>query len=157
MGSIDQKVANRNVRDFGWERAHEAVSRRPPISLDTVVARTHIYTYDATVWGLCIVHGPFLSTQTLYVTIRNFCIAVLLQNGQMVLYAPPWKLRPGTFCQPSSCAGSALPWRNDALCAGAWFSSVDAPPAVCPSYSLHRRRRRLPSLGALSLRHAVLE
>ena len=28
-----QKVANRNVRDFGWKIAHAAVSRRPPISL----------------------------------------------------------------------------------------------------------------------------
>jgi hypothetical protein len=36
--------------------AHEAVSRRPPISLDTIVARTHMYTYDAKVWdvfGIC--------------------------------------------------------------------------------------------------------
>jgi hypothetical protein len=33
-------LVNRNVRDFGWEIAHEAVSRRPPISLSTIVART---------------------------------------------------------------------------------------------------------------------
>ena len=35
-----QHVANRYVRGFGWEMAHEAVSRRPPISLDTIVALT---------------------------------------------------------------------------------------------------------------------
>jgi hypothetical protein len=32
-----EKVANRNVRDFGWEMAHGAVTRRPPISLYTKV------------------------------------------------------------------------------------------------------------------------
>jgi hypothetical protein len=54
-----QKVANRNVWDFGWEMAHKAVSRRPPTSLSTIVARTHMYAYDADVWDLSIVQGPF--------------------------------------------------------------------------------------------------
>jgi hypothetical protein len=36
-------VANRNVRDFGCETAHAAVSRRPPIPLSSIVARTHMY------------------------------------------------------------------------------------------------------------------
>jgi hypothetical protein len=35
---------------FGWEIAHVAVSRRPPISLDTIVARTKGYTHAAKVW-----------------------------------------------------------------------------------------------------------
>jgi hypothetical protein len=34
---------------FGWELAHAAVSRRPPISLPRIVARTHVYTYAAKV------------------------------------------------------------------------------------------------------------
>jgi vacuolar-type H+-ATPase subunit B/Vma2 len=38
----DAKVANRCVTDFGWEIAHAAVSRRPPIPLYTIVARTHM-------------------------------------------------------------------------------------------------------------------
>jgi hypothetical protein len=54
-----KNVANREVRDFGWEIAHAAVSRRPPISLSSIVARTHVYTYAANVWDLSIVHGPF--------------------------------------------------------------------------------------------------
>jgi hypothetical protein len=41
------------------DRAHEAVSRRPPIPLDTSVARTRMYTYAANVWDLSIVQGPF--------------------------------------------------------------------------------------------------
>jgi hypothetical protein len=45
--------------DFGWEIAHAAVSRRPPISLSRIVARTHMYTYTARVWDLSIVQGPF--------------------------------------------------------------------------------------------------
>jgi hypothetical protein len=42
----DEKVANRTVR---VEIAHAAVSRRPPISFDTIVAPTGGYTYAATV------------------------------------------------------------------------------------------------------------
>jgi hypothetical protein len=53
------KSSNRNVRVFGWENAHEAVSRRPPIPLYTIVARTHMYTYATKVWDLFIVQGPF--------------------------------------------------------------------------------------------------
>ena len=34
------------------------VSRRPPISLDTMVARTHRYTHAANVWGLSIIEAP---------------------------------------------------------------------------------------------------
>jgi hypothetical protein len=48
------------VKDFGREIAHAAVSRRPPIPLDTIVARTHMYTYAAKDWDLSIVQGtPF--------------------------------------------------------------------------------------------------
>jgi hypothetical protein len=54
-----KRVANRNVRDFGWEIAHEAISPRPLISFCTSVARTHMYTYAAKVWDLSIVQGPF--------------------------------------------------------------------------------------------------
>ena len=59
----NEKVANRNGRDFGWEIAHAAVSRRPPISLYTIVAHTEGYTYAAKVWDLSIVQGQdhFLS------------------------------------------------------------------------------------------------
>jgi hypothetical protein len=38
--------------------AHAAVSPRPPISLDTSVARTRVYTYAAKVWDFSIVQGP---------------------------------------------------------------------------------------------------
>ena len=71
------KVANRHVRDFGWEVAPAAVSRRSPISLDTMVARTEGYTNDATVWDLSLVQGPFSVAPRRGVTIRNFSIAVV--------------------------------------------------------------------------------
>jgi hypothetical protein len=54
----DAKVANRDGRGFGWGIAHAAVSQRPPISLDTIVARTRMYTYGAKVWDPSIVQGP---------------------------------------------------------------------------------------------------
>jgi hypothetical protein len=55
----NEQVANRNGGDFGWKIAHAAVSRRPPISLYTVVARAEGYAYDASVWALSIILGPF--------------------------------------------------------------------------------------------------
>jgi hypothetical protein len=62
----------------GREIAHAAVSRRPPVSLDTIVARTGGYAYTARVWDLSIVQGPFsvAPCQTLIVTIRNSSTAV---------------------------------------------------------------------------------
>jgi hypothetical protein len=35
------------------------VSRRPPVPLSRIVARTHMYTYAANVWDSSIVQGPF--------------------------------------------------------------------------------------------------
>jgi hypothetical protein len=74
----DQKVANRNARDFGWEIAHAAVTRRPPISLYTMVPRTGGYTYDVGLWDSSIVQGPFSAApcQTLtsrFATVSSLC------------------------------------------------------------------------------------
>jgi hypothetical protein len=56
------KVANR----YG---GREAVSRRPPIPLDTIVARTRMYTHAAKVWTgvatLCCSPSALLETETL--------------------------------------------------------------------------------------------
>jgi hypothetical protein len=70
-----QQVANRNGRDFGWEIAHEAVSRRPPISLYTMVARTEGYTCDASVWDFVYRSRAILCrpVPNLSVAIRNIC------------------------------------------------------------------------------------
>jgi pentatricopeptide repeat protein len=57
----DGQVANRDGRGFGWEIAHGVVTRRPPISLDTIVRRTGSYAYDSKVWDLSIIQGPSLS------------------------------------------------------------------------------------------------
>jgi hypothetical protein len=43
----------------GGRSLTRAVTRRPPLSLDTMVPRTAGYAYDATVWDLSIVQGPF--------------------------------------------------------------------------------------------------
>jgi hypothetical protein len=73
-----RKWRNRDFKGyFGWEIAHEAVSRRPPVSLDRVVARTGGYAYDVGVWDLSIVQGPFSVTcQTLELRFATFFIAV---------------------------------------------------------------------------------
>jgi hypothetical protein len=59
---------------FGWESAHAAVSRRPPISLSRVVARAEGYTCDANVWDLSLVQRPFSvgPRQTLLVRFATF-------------------------------------------------------------------------------------
>jgi hypothetical protein len=84
LSCSDEQVANRDVRDFGRDR-HEAISRRPPISLHMVVARTGRYTHAAKVWDLSIVKGPFsvapCQTLGLMFTIRNLCIAVCRRVG----------------------------------------------------------------------------
>jgi hypothetical protein len=41
--------------DSRWELAHGAVTRRPPIPLYTIVARTKGDTYDVGVWELSII------------------------------------------------------------------------------------------------------
>ena len=94
--SSDEK-ANRNVRDFGREIAHAVVSRRPPISLDKIVARTHMHTYAAKVWALSIVQGPFsvapcqtLTSRFAYVLHRCVPPAVLAY----ILTAPLLTLLP---------------------------------------------------------------
>jgi chemotaxis protein histidine kinase CheA len=56
----DAKVANRNVRDFGWEVAHAVVSRRPPISCYAIVARYHVYMCAARFWNSSSFKGHFL-------------------------------------------------------------------------------------------------
>jgi hypothetical protein len=62
------------IRDFGWEIAHGAVSRRPPISLFTIVARTGGYTHAASVWDTSLVQDQFLSppAKPCSASIRNF-------------------------------------------------------------------------------------
>jgi hypothetical protein len=58
-----QTVENCQVRGTFWVGGalHEAVSERPPIPLDTIVARTKSFTYAANVWALSIIQGHFLS------------------------------------------------------------------------------------------------
>jgi hypothetical protein len=62
------------ARSLDWRACHTpsgAVTRRPPISLDTMVPRTEGYAYDVAVWDSSIAQGPFsvapCQTLTLYV------------------------------------------------------------------------------------------
>jgi hypothetical protein len=84
-----QKVPNRNVRGFGWEMAHDAVSRRPPIPLYTMVARTHMYTYDANVWDLSIVQGAFSVAAKLQCYDSQLFASLYVSGGFSPPRAPP--------------------------------------------------------------------
>jgi hypothetical protein len=92
--------------------AHEGVSRRPPISLSRIVARTHMYTYAASVWALSIVQGPFPIPNP-NVTIRNCfhrCKAVVCMVARRT-YAGVYSSRVSETPQdtPSCNPTDALP------------------------------------------------
>jgi hypothetical protein len=53
-----EQVANRDGVSGGGSLT-KAVTRRPPVSLYTMVLRTGGYTYGVGVWDLSIVQGPF--------------------------------------------------------------------------------------------------
>jgi hypothetical protein len=126
-----EKGANRNVRAFGGgDEPTRPVSRRlPPVSLSRMLARTEGYTYDANVWDLSIVHGPFsvAPCQTFTNgTIRNFSIAVCRAR-------PAGCSRTGTavFWSTTRCRqGSSTPTHTR--------TGVCRPPAREP----RQRRRR---------------
>jgi hypothetical protein len=77
----DEKVANRDVRDFGWAIAHAAVSPRPPNPSYTIVTRTEGYTCDAKVWDLSIVQGPFSVAPCQTVALRFATFSSLCEAG----------------------------------------------------------------------------
>jgi hypothetical protein len=91
----DGKVANRDFRDFGWEIAHGADTRRPPISLYPVVLRTGGYTYAAKVWDLSIMQGPFS------VAVPNVTIHELVHRCT-------GDLTPAYGCTASQCEARVL-------------------------------------------------
>jgi hypothetical protein len=55
---------------IGWEVAHAAASRRPPVSLSTSVARTEGYTYAAKVRDLLLGQGPFFDSNRALLSLR---------------------------------------------------------------------------------------
>jgi hypothetical protein len=69
------KVANRDFWDFGWRCAHGAVTRRPPVPLDTMIPHNEGYACDVGVWGLSIVQGPFSVAPCQTLALR-FAVAV---------------------------------------------------------------------------------
>jgi hypothetical protein len=113
--SSDGKVANRDVRDFGWEIAHEAVTPRPPIFLDTMVPRAGAILCRAvsnpSITILCFaVSNPSI-------TIRHFCAAA------------------GSWCTCARCSASGTKpscracW-NMGGCGGTKSSTTPPPSAL---------------------------
>ena len=62
-----------------------AVSRRPPISLYTMVPRTEGYTYDVGVWDWSIVQGPFSVAPCQNLRLRFATFASLYVDGNGVV------------------------------------------------------------------------
>jgi hypothetical protein len=52
------------------EPEHAAVTQRPPITLYTMVPRTHTNTFTASVWDVSIVQGPFSVAPVPNLTLR---------------------------------------------------------------------------------------
>jgi hypothetical protein len=57
----DAKVANRNVRHFGWEMSSRGRFATPAGTVYTIVDRTEGYTYAAKAWDLSIVRSRALA------------------------------------------------------------------------------------------------
>jgi hypothetical protein len=113
----DAKVANRYVTDFGWAIAHAAVSRCTLISLDTMLARTHMYTHAAKVWDLSIAQGPFsvAPCQTLalrFATFASLYTACTWSSHPCECWCWPWSkvefLRRGVSPAPPIGARPSL-------------------------------------------------
>jgi hypothetical protein len=68
---------------FGWGIAHAAVSRRPPISLYTSVARTRMYTYAPSVWDSSIVQ-PFSVVAPCQTPFVRFATPLLPPRAELV-------------------------------------------------------------------------
>jgi hypothetical protein len=101
----DDISANRNVRDFGREVAHAAVTRRPPIPRYTMVPRTGGYAHDVGVWALSIVQGPFSVAPYPTVTIwQLFHLPVL---NCVVSVCPPLRAPRRAATIPASAQKSA--------------------------------------------------
>jgi hypothetical protein len=79
VGQRSAKVANRDFKDFGWRSLNGAVSRRPPISLYTLVPRTGGYAYDVGVWDSSIVQGPLSVAPCLNPRLRFVMFSIWLQ------------------------------------------------------------------------------
>jgi hypothetical protein len=90
--------------------------RRPPNRSNTIVARTHIYTYDAKVWDLSLVQGAFsVAPCQPNVAVRYLSIAT--HPGRRKLYASTRR-----------CTGSATkPNAKYLSCAPAHRSSAGVP------------------------------
>jgi hypothetical protein len=65
-----REVANRGVRGFWVGDRSGAVTRRPPVSLYTVVLRTGCYAHDVEVWDLSVIQGPFSVAPCQTLTLR---------------------------------------------------------------------------------------
>ena len=106
----DAKAANRNVWGFGWEIAHAAVSRRPPISLSITVARTHMYMHAANVWvwNLSLVQGLFsvAPRQTFMFRFATFA-SLYRREGLLLGTSLLVPNHPFTHATPSTVRGRA--------------------------------------------------
>jgi hypothetical protein len=112
----DAKVANRNGRDFEWEVAHAAVSRRPLICLYASVPPYHMTTYDTNVGDFVPRSrtGFLPPCQTLVLRSANFCVAVCLTASMCVPQVAPLPEAPQADVQraPEQRRGPGRPPRT---------------------------------------------
>jgi hypothetical protein len=125
----DEKISRIVTGGFGCEIAHEAVSRRPPISLPRIVARTHMYTYAANVWDLSIVHGPF-SVAPCQTLVRPFASLYRVSHGGRHWWRQAWA-RWHTLVPHRTAAGwmrrLAIVHSDKLLLAAACYASLASP------------------------------
>jgi hypothetical protein len=132
------KVANFvTVRISGGEVAHGAVSRRSPIPLDTMAARTHMYTCYVGVLDSSIIQGPFPVAPCQTLTLR-FATFSSLQAGRRSTCGSP-RATPAPPCWLTRSSTSR--WRSAAgECAGSTPSPASGEIVPLPVFPYRRVR-----------------
>jgi hypothetical protein len=107
---LSEKEQN-SLWDFGCEIAHAAVSRRPPISLYTIVARTGGYTYDAKVWDWSIVQFGFCRAEPL-LTLRFVALSLLYTYLGRVVALPIQVLEDSNLARVVAHGEEEVGWHD---------------------------------------------
>jgi hypothetical protein len=153
-------------RDFGWEIAHAAASRRPPISLDSIVARIEGYTYDTKVWDSSLVQGP-LSVAPCRTPIVRFATVSSLYRGGVAPGARVELMRRVTLRWVSERVGAQPTWGPRRATRtppppppAGWAACGPRPPAprAYPPGATHAevRKRASSSVRASMMRRRVV-
>jgi hypothetical protein len=137
-----------------WEIVHAVVTRRPPISLSTIVARIEGYTYAAKGWAVSLVQGPFpvAPCQTLFVRFATSLYSASSERMEAVHSTSSRAARALlTASQLNSCNNPRGTYAStSSYVMSSQFPLLPRPPALVRVVGGTAEVRRLALLGGLS-------